>query len=125
MESLIPKKADWIQDSVTQMEPDTNHVVLSNGQTIGYDYLVVAAGIQINWDKIKGLKEALGKDGVTSNYSPESVQKTYQFLQEFKGGNALFSYPNSMIKVSTFSFRFLKVGMTGKTQRKVMIYKTV
>ncbi|KAI7858890.1 hypothetical protein BDC45DRAFT_543684 [Circinella umbellata] len=98
MESLIPKKADWIQDSVTQLEPDTNHVVLSNGQTIGYDYLVVAAGIQVNWDKIKGLKEALGKDGVTSNYSPESVQKTHQFLQEFKGGNALFSYPNSPIK---------------------------
>ncbi|KAI8143820.1 hypothetical protein BJV82DRAFT_609551 [Fennellomyces sp. T-0311] len=98
MASLIPEKADWIKDSVTQLEPDTNSVVLSNGQTVGYDYLVVAAGIQINWDQVKGLQEALGKDGVTSNYCPESVQKTYQFIQEFKGGNALFSYPNTPIK---------------------------
>ncbi|KAI9033621.1 hypothetical protein CLU79DRAFT_724613 [Phycomyces nitens] len=98
MASVMPSKAEWIQDKVTKLDPDHNQVTLSNGETVGYDYLVVAAGIQINWEQIKGLKESLGKDGVTSNYSPESVQKTYQFLKEFKGGNAVFTFPNTPLK---------------------------
>ncbi|KAI9313765.1 hypothetical protein BX666DRAFT_1973330 [Dichotomocladium elegans] len=98
MASLMPKNAEWIKDSVTAFDPENNTVSLRNGQSVGYDYLVVAAGIQINWDQIKGLKESLGKDGVTSNYDPNSVQKTYQFLQEFKGGNAVFTFPNTPLK---------------------------
>ncbi|CAO3690404.1 unnamed protein product [Rhizopus microsporus] len=98
MGEVMPRDAEWIQDKVVSFDPDNNTVKLSDGQTVGYDYLVVAAGIQINWDSVKGLKEALGKDGVTSNYDAESVQKTYKFLQEFKGGNALFTFPNTPLK---------------------------
>ncbi|KAI8061160.1 hypothetical protein BC940DRAFT_310455 [Gongronella butleri] len=98
MGSVMPSNAEWIQDRVTKLDPDNNQVELSNGEKVGYDYLVVAAGIQINWDQVKGLKEALGKDGVTSNYSSESVQKTYPFIQDFKGGNAVFTFPNTPLK---------------------------
>lgn len=100
MASLIPQNAEWIQQRVIRLDPDNNSVGLSNGETIGYDYLVVAAGIQINWDQIKGLKETLGKNGVTSNYDAESVQKTYKFIQEFKGGNAIFTFPATPLKVT-------------------------
>ncbi|KAI8082508.1 uncharacterized protein B0P05DRAFT_586178 [Gilbertella persicaria] len=98
MGDVMPNEAEWIQDKVVSFDPDNNTVKLADGQTVGYDYLVVAAGIQINWDAVKGLKEALGKDGVTSNYDADSVQKTYKYLQEFKGGNALFTFPNSPLK---------------------------
>jgi sulfide:quinone oxidoreductase len=100
MGELMPKEACWIQSKVTTFDPENNMVGLSDGQVVGYDYLVVASGIQINWSKIKGLKEALGKDGVTSNYDENSVQKTYEFIQNFKGGNALFTFPNSPLKVN-------------------------
>ncbi|CAO3663505.1 unnamed protein product [Umbelopsis ramanniana] len=93
MGELISPEADWIQDKVTKVNAEENTVTLADGKRIGYDYLVVAAGIQVNWDNIKGLKSALGKNGVTSNYSADSVQKTWQFIQEFKGGNALFTFP--------------------------------
>ncbi|KAI8391173.1 uncharacterized protein BYT42DRAFT_489400 [Radiomyces spectabilis] len=98
MGSVVPKDAEWIQDRVVKLDPDNNQVTLANNEVIGYDYLVVAAGIQINWDQVKGLKEALGKDGVTSNYSADSVQKTWQFIQDFKGGNAVFTFPNTPLK---------------------------
>ncbi|KAI9252999.1 hypothetical protein BY458DRAFT_522449 [Sporodiniella umbellata] len=98
MAEVMPREAEWIQDKVTSFDPDNNTVKLSDGQTVGYEYLVVAAGIQINWDSIKGLKNALGKEGVTSNYDVDSVQKTYKFLQDFKGGNALFTFPTTPLK---------------------------
>ena len=64
---VIPKGAKWIQDYVTTFDPDHDTITLAQGQEIKYDYLVVCPGIQIDWHLVKGLKEALGKGGVTSN----------------------------------------------------------
>ena len=48
---------------------------------IANDYLIVSPGIQIDWDKVEGLREAMGKDGVCSNYSYESVDSTWNSIQ--------------------------------------------
>ena len=94
----IPKGATWIQDAVVQICPDDNTVVTSGGTMVGYDYLVVAPGIQIDWGKVKGLPEALGRDGVCSNYSYEYVDKTWDFIRDFKGGTAIFTQPSTPVK---------------------------
>jgi NADH dehydrogenase FAD-containing subunit len=60
------------------VSPVNNSVTTASGQTVNYDYLVIAPGIQVNWSGIKGLPEALGKDGVSSNYSVDHVEKTAQ-----------------------------------------------
>jgi NADPH-dependent 2,4-dienoyl-CoA reductase/sulfur reductase-like enzyme len=31
---------------------------------VSYDYLVVCPGLQLDWDKIAGLKETIGKNNV-------------------------------------------------------------
>jgi sulfide:quinone oxidoreductase len=94
----IPKGATWIQDKVIQLCPDDNTLITSDGTMVHYEYLVVAPGIQIDWGKIKGLPEALGRDGVCSNYSYEYVAKTWEFIKNFKGGNAVFTQPSTPIK---------------------------
>ncbi len=94
----IPSGATWIKDNVSEFNPDENLVVTANGSKIAYDFLVVAAGIQIDWDKIKGLPEAIGKDGVCSNYSYETVESTWEFIRNFKSGNAIFTQPATPIK---------------------------
>lgn len=96
--TLIPRGTTWIQDAVTEFLPEENTVVTQGGQRIKYDYLVVAAGIQIDWGKIKGLPDAIGRDGVCSNYSYEYVDKTWEFIRTFKGGNAIFTQPLPPIK---------------------------
>lgn len=35
---------------------------------------------------------------MTSNYSADSVEKTYEFISNFKGGNAIFTQPATPIK---------------------------
>ena len=70
----IPSKAKWIKHSVEGFDPDNNIVHICNGEKITYDYLVVAIGLDIRFDKIKGLAEALGKNGVCSNYGPGKLK---------------------------------------------------
>lgn len=96
--TLIPQGTTWIQDYVIKLDPDHNAVITKNGIQIQYDYLIVCPGIQIDWHRIKGLKEALGKNGVTSNYSPHLAPYTWELIQNFSGGNAIFTYPDTPIK---------------------------
>ncbi|MBI5287854.1 MAG: NAD(P)/FAD-dependent oxidoreductase [Chloroflexi bacterium] len=94
----IPKGVTWIRDSVVQMCPDDNTVVTSDGTQVTYEHLVVAPGIQLDWDKIKGMPDALESDGVCSNYAYEHVDKTWAAMQAVTGGNAIFTHPNTAIK---------------------------
>jgi sulfide:quinone oxidoreductase len=95
---FIPFGASWIQDYVTGFDPDNNAVTLKGGDRLTYDYLIVAAGIQVDWDKIKGLKGNVGKNGICSNYSYDTVDSTWENIRNFKGGTALFTQPSSPIK---------------------------
>ena len=95
---VIPDGVVWIQDYCQEFLPEQNTVVTTSGQNISYEYLIVAAGIQINWHSIKGLPEALGKDGVCSNYDYQQAPKTWATIEGFKGGTAIFTYPNTPIK---------------------------
>jgi NADPH-dependent 2,4-dienoyl-CoA reductase/sulfur reductase-like enzyme len=97
MSDVIPASADWIQGRVSNVDPARN-IVNVDGRQIKYDYLVVAPGINLDWDKIPGLTQTLGKDGVTSNYSPESAPMTAEMLKAFTGGNAIFTQPATPIK---------------------------
>lgn len=95
---FIPAGVQWIQDRVESFDPDNNQVKLQGGKALSYGELVVTLGIQIDWSAIAGLPEALGKDGVCSNYSYQSVESTWNMLREFSGGTALFTFPSTPIK---------------------------
>lgn len=96
MKGLIPGGAKWIKDFVKEIDPDKNRIVTRKSGEITYDYLVACPGIQIDLDGIEGLKETMNKNNVCSNYvDPEY---TWKVLQNFKGGNALFTQPATLIK---------------------------
>ena len=94
----IPSAASCIKDYVESFDPDNNSVKLKNGDTVEYDYLIVCPGIQLDWGKIEGLEDTLGKNGVCSNYLLQYANYTWDCIQNFKGGNALFTQPPMPIK---------------------------
>lgn len=96
--SCIPKKATWIQQKAASFEPEQNAVVLDDGTRVEYSFLVVAAGIQLDWDKIDGLQDALGKNGVTSNYRFDLAPYTWECISTLDSGRALFTQPVMPIK---------------------------
>lgn len=98
MESVIPPRAKWIKERCLSFQPEENQITLSNGEKLTYDFLIVAAGIQLDWDKIKGLKETLGKNGVCSNYSFETAPYTFECIKNLKQGKAIFHNPHTPIK---------------------------
>lgn len=98
MADVMPRGVTWIRDRVTQFHPDKNEVLTEGGKTLAYNELIVAAGIQLNWDAVKGLPDAINKGGVCSNYGYDKVPYTWETIQAFQGGNAVFTFPATPIK---------------------------
>ena len=95
---VMPEKATWIKDAAASFEPEQNTLVTAGGNRYTYDYLVVCPGIQLDFNKIKGLEGNLGKNGITTNYLFQYAPYTYECLRNTKKGNALFTSPNTPIK---------------------------
>lgn len=54
--SIIPDGVTWIKESVVSFDPENNSISLQSGASITYEYLVVAPGIQLNWNEVKGIR---------------------------------------------------------------------
>lgn len=52
MKSVLPSKARWMRDTAVFFEPHENRIHTKHGHTISYDVLVVATGLQLNYDKV-------------------------------------------------------------------------
>lgn len=97
--AVIPHKVKLIPEAVASFQPDQNKVTSSNGNEYSYDYLIAAPGIQLNWSDVKGLPEALGKNGVTSNYLFSMAPYTFECLKALRPGQtALFTSPGTPVK---------------------------
>ncbi|MEO1191153.1 MAG: TIGR01244 family sulfur transferase [Pseudomonadota bacterium] len=96
--SLIPKGVHWIKSAVAAFEPKDNAVILDGCRVVTYDRLIVCPGLKLNWDKVEGLVETLGRNGVTSNYRYDLAPYTWQLVQGLSSGKALFTQPPMPIK---------------------------
>ncbi|KNH29789.1 pyridine nucleotide-disulfide oxidoreductase [Pseudomonas syringae] len=98
MSSVMPRQATWLQASVTDIAPDSKQLTLDDGRTVSYQNLVVCPGLRLAWEKIEGLQDTLGQNGVTSNYSYRYAAYTWELVQGLRGGKAIFTQPAIPIK---------------------------
>ncbi|KAJ3595897.1 hypothetical protein NHX12_002309 [Muraenolepis orangiensis] len=79
--------------------------------------------------KIKGLPEAFDHPKIGSNYSVQTVEKTWKALQNFKEGNAIFTFPNTPVKCAGAPQKIMYLTdaylrKTGKRTNAKIIYNT-
>lgn len=101
MSDIIPKGVAWARDAASKIDPEINTVQCASGRKLTYDYLIVATGLQCDWDKIPGLQDALHNSQtshVCSNYHPEYAENTWRVLRGLSEGSALFTQPPSPVK---------------------------
>ena len=98
MADVMPAGTKWIRAAAAGFEPEASRVVLEDGERIAYRTLVAAPGLKLDWDAVEGLRETLGKNGVTSNYLFEMAPYTWELVQSLREGRALFTQPPMPIK---------------------------
>jgi sulfide:quinone oxidoreductase len=123
MADVIPKGVVWIRDAATEFDPENNLVLTKNGDQHSYDYLVVAPGIQIDWDAVPGLAEGLGSNGICSIYSYRYVDYVNECVQSLQKGTALFTQPMGPFKCGGAPQKIMY--MSGDTWRRAGYLKDI
>ena len=117
---FLPKGVTLLKDKAIDFNPEANKVALESGETLTYDFLIVAAGLTLDFGAIKGLEEigdaytvgdaskilkVFGDSGVASVYNVDSAvamwDQMQKFIQKAKDGKkvkGVFSDPNTAIK---------------------------
>lgn len=103
---FFPHEAKWIQDFAVELDPDNNKVITSKNGAIKYDFLIVATGLQLNYEAIDGLnRDIIGTNDIGSIYFADGAAKTWPLMQKFiasaKSGNkveGVYTHPNTPIK---------------------------
>lgn len=100
LQSLIDPKVKFYNNQVQAFTPEDNSITLEDGSRIIYDHLVVAPGIRINLDAIKGLPDALANPDsmVSSIYTYDTCDKVFGDISKFKQGKAIFTQPSGIVK---------------------------
>ena len=125
-DDIIYQRDDFVPDGVKVIEeravffnPQKNKLTTDKGQVITYDYLILAMGVQLDFERIKGLEEAgralssgnndklldaLG-DSICSIYTGQGSVKTWEIMQKYieqaKSGKKtkfIFTHPSTPIK---------------------------
>jgi sulfide:quinone oxidoreductase len=95
---VIPEGVSWIRDAAVGVDPAAQTVTTKSGPVLHYDYLVMAPGIQLDFDRLPGLAETVGQRGVSSNYRYDLAPRTWEFIRDLRGGTAVFTMPAGPVK---------------------------
>jgi sulfide:quinone oxidoreductase len=96
--SVMPKGVTWIRQAAVDIDPDARRVHLGDGSSVGYDFLVVCPGLQLDWERLPGASETLGRNGVSTNFEKHLAPRTWEMIQSTTRGTAVFTMPAGAIK---------------------------
>lgn len=106
--SQVPTEVAWIQERVKRITPQDRIVTTDRETVIQYDFLVVALGTDVQWDRIRNLKQNLGTHGLCSIYGYEQAERTWEMIRAFEGGRALFTAPSTPYKGGSAPWSILR-----------------
>ncbi len=98
MAGLVPPGVEWLRTRVGRVDPEARRLLLEGGDSLEYRNLIVCPGLRLAWERIEGLEETLGRNGVTSNYRYDLAPYTWELVRGLRGGKALFTQPAMPIK---------------------------
>lgn len=96
--AVLPRGVTWLKDRAETVDPENRTVTTADGTTVGYDYLVVCPGLQLDWGKVPGMAEAVASAAASSNYLPDLAPKTWEIMRGMRSGTAVFTMPSGPIK---------------------------
>lgn len=101
-DTWLPRGVNFINAFASEIDPESKLLRIAGQEDVAYDYLIVAPGLKLDWDKIEGFSlDMVGENGIGAVYAgPEYAAKTWAAMDKFtdEGGVGLFTRPATGMK---------------------------
>jgi len=119
-DDFVPDGVKVIKEKAILFNPQENKLTTDKGTVVSYDYLIIAMGLQLDFERIRGLEEAgraysagdnerlmkaFGDSGICSIYTARTASKTWEQMQKYiaqaksgKKTNFVFTHPSTPVK---------------------------
>jgi sulfide:quinone oxidoreductase len=105
---LAKKKIDFIAQRVDRIDPAANAVQLADGQTVAYDYLVIATGPKLSFDEVPGAGPHGGHtQSVCTLDHAETSYTDYQKLLQNPGPVIVGAMPGASCFGPAYEYAFI------------------
>ncbi len=106
---FIPKGVHFMIEEVDKIEGEKNQVVFKSGETMAYDVLIIATGVEIAPAETPGLKDKLWHKDIFDFYTYEGAVALANKLHDWPGGTMVVNLAETQIKcpVAPLEFSFL------------------
>lgn len=106
---FIPNGVEYIQAAIDRIDADNNQVLLEQNNTVNYDILIVATGVQPMPDQTEGMLDGDWQKNVFEFYTFDGARKLANRLKDWKGGRMVVHICEMPIKcpVAPLEFTFL------------------
>ncbi len=109
-DGLFPDGVDFIRAEIDKVEPEANRVLLADGRSLVYDYLVIATGTSPRPDQTPGMDDpAIWRKSVFDFFTLEGSTALRDALAAWQGGRLVVHITEMPIKcpVAPLEFAFL------------------
>jgi len=125
---FLPKGVDFIQAEIDRIFPAENRVLLEDGRSLPYDYLIVATGAEIVPSETPGMLEGW-RETIFDFYTPDGAEALGAKLKTFSGGTLAVHVNETPIKcpVAPLEFAFFCddcLRRHGKRDKVEIVYVT-
>jgi sulfide:quinone oxidoreductase len=98
----VPRGVALVEEAAAEIDPVGRSVTTESGRRLGYDFLIVATGLQLDYAAIEGMDVRLiGREGLGSVYAgPAQAEATWRAMSAFadRGGTGVFLRPATEMK---------------------------
>ncbi len=109
IDKYIPKDALFLNEKITDIQPEKNLVITGGNREVPYDVLVIATGTQIAPGEIEGMEGPYWHKNIFDFYTYEGAVALHKALENFTGGKLVINIAEMPIKcpVAPLEFAFL------------------
>jgi sulfide:quinone oxidoreductase len=103
----LPPAARLVLATIDRIAPDENRVTLTSGESIAYDFLIIATGSRISPSDTEGLLGEGWRTTAFDFYTLDGAGALFEKLREWKGGRLLLNVVEMPIKCPVAPLEFL------------------
>ena len=104
---FLPAGARFVISEVDRIEPEQSQVLLTSGECLPYDDLIIATGADIHPEETEGLKGQLWRKSIFDFYTLDGAVALARALKDWPGGRLVVNITEMPIKCPVAPLEFL------------------